>query len=230
MNKEIKSEKPKFDHNFNFEQINSEFKNRIDRISSEFQGGFDFIKRHKASVTFFGSARTLETDRDYIKVRNLAKKISEELNYAIVTGGGPGMMEAANRGAHDVNGESLGLTIKLPMEQTTNPYLTDNFDFQYFFSRKVCMTYSAEAYIYCPGGFGTMDELFEILTLVQTEKIEKVPIILYGKKFWKGLDKFIKKTLLKTEKIDATDINLYTITDDIDEIIEIIRKAPIRTN
>jgi uncharacterized protein (TIGR00730 family) len=137
-------------------------------------------------------------------------------------------MEAGNRGAHEAGGESLGLTIKLPMEQVTNPFLTEHLDFNYFFSRKVCMTFSAEAFVYFPGGFGTLDELFEILTLVQTGKIPKTPIILFGKKFWKNLDKFIKKNLLKSEKIDKVDLNLYTITDDINEVLEIIKNAPLR--
>ncbi|MDD3003247.1 MAG: LOG family protein, partial [Candidatus Shapirobacteria bacterium] len=126
------------------------------------------------------------------------------------------------------NGRSVGLTINLPMEQVTNPHLTDHLDFKYFFARKVCLSFSAEAYVYFPGGFGTLDELFEILTLVQTEKIAPVPIILFGKRYWKNLDKFIRKNLLKREMIDKTDVNLYTISEDIDEVIDIIKKAPVR--
>jgi uncharacterized protein (TIGR00730 family) len=137
-------------------------------------------------------------------------------------------MEAANRGAFEGKGKSLGLNIKLPNEQNSNKYLTEEVDFDYFFTRKVCLTFSAEAYIYFPGGFGTLDELFEILTLIQTGKIEKRPVILVGKDYWNNLDIFIKESLLITEKINEEDTELYTITDNEDEIIELIRNAPIR--
>jgi uncharacterized protein (TIGR00730 family) len=209
-------------------KINSDINNRIENITNEFREGFDFIKNQTKSVTFFGSARTIEDEKDYQNARELAKKIATELNYAVFTGGGPGIMEAANRGAFENKGESYGLTIKLPNEQVTNPYLTHNMDFYYFFSRKVCMSYSAESYVYFPGGFGTLDELFEILTLVQTNKIEKVPIILINSEFWKPFDSFIKNTLLASEKINDEDAKLYTITDDLNEAIEIIKNAPIK--
>ena len=146
----------------------------------------------------------------------------------VVTGGGPGIMEAANKGAFEAKGKSLGLTIKLPQEQTTNPYITNEVSFNYFFSRKVCLSFSAEAYLFFPGGFGTLDELFEILTLVQTRKIEKVPIILVGNDYWTALDAFIKEHLLSKEMIDSEDITLYSISENEDEIIEIIRNAPVR--
>jgi uncharacterized protein (TIGR00730 family) len=202
--------------------------NRVENITREFQEGLEFIQKHNKSVTFFGSARTMENEKDYVDAQNLAKKIVQELGYSITTGGGPGIMEAANRGAFESGGESLGLTIKLPMEQVTNKYLTEHFDFKYFFSRKVCMSFAAEAYIFFPGGFGTMDEFFEILTLVQTEKMSNVPIILFGNDFWNNLNHFIKENLLKEEKIDEQDVNLYTITEDMDEIIEIIKQSPVR--
>jgi uncharacterized protein (TIGR00730 family) len=214
---------------FNLEKINEAINNRLHLINKEFTDGFDFVKKHSRSVTIFGSARTLENEKDYIKARELGYRISKDLGYAVITGGGPGIMEAGNRGAHEAGGDSLGLTIKLPMEQVTNPYLSEHLDFKYFFARKVCMSFSAEAYVYFPGGFGTLDEFFEILTLIQTEKVEPTPIILFGKKYWQGLDKFIKKHLLKGEKIDKKDVDLYTITDDIDEALEIIKKAPVRT-
>jgi uncharacterized protein (TIGR00730 family) len=210
------------------EQINVDIKHRIGNITNEFQAGFDFIKTNTKSVTFFGSARTLENEADYQVARELGKRIATELGYVVMTGGGPGIMEAANRGAFENGGKSYGLTIKLPAEQATNPYLTNNINFNYFFSRKVCMSYSAEAYVYFPGGFGTFDELFEILTLVQTNKIEKVPVILIGGEFWKPFDDFIRNTLLKSEKIDEVDLNLYTITDNLDEAMEIIKNAPVR--
>ena len=137
-------------------------------------------------------------------------------------------MEAANCGASEAEGKSVGLTIRLPKEQIKNGCMNDHMDFYYFFSRKVCLSYAAEAYVYFPGGFGTMDELFEILTLVQTKKIDKVPIILFGKEYWNGLDDFIKEHLLKSEKIEEIDTKLYTITDSMDEVVEIVKNAPIR--
>lgn len=211
-----------------FAKLNEDTHGRINRISEEFKNGFTLIGTTEKSVTFWGSARTLPEDEDYQKAYRLAKRITKELGYSIVTGGGPGIMAAANCGAYDSGGKSVGLTIKLPMEQTTNLCLTHHMDFNYFFARKVCLAFAAEAYVYFPGGFGTMDELFEILTLVQTNKMEKVPIILVGKKYWKGLEKFIIKKLLKTEKIDKGDEKIYTITDDEDEVISIIKNANIR--
>jgi uncharacterized protein (TIGR00730 family) len=220
--------KPEFE-TITLEQLNKEINERIDFIKDEFKGGFEVIKKYQKSVTVFGSARTLESETDYILARNLTKRIVEELpEYAVVTGGSFGIMEAANRGAHEGNGKSVGLNIQLPNEQTVNEYLTESYDFYYFFTRKVCLAFSAEAYIYFPGGFGTLDELFELLTLIQTNKVEKRPVILVGKDYWHNLDSFIKEDLLANEKINEEDMDLYTISDDVDEIIEIIRKAPIK--
>jgi uncharacterized protein (TIGR00730 family) len=211
------------------ETLNKENHERVERVGEELRDGFDLIKKYEKSVTVFGSARTLESESDYIVCRSLTKKIVEELpDYAVTTGGSLGIMEAANRGAFEGKGKSLGLNIKLPNEQNSNKYLTEEVDFDYFFTRKVCLTFSAEAYIYFPGGFGTLDELFEILTLIQTGKIEKRPVILVGKDYWNNLDIFIKESLLITEKINEEDTELYTITDNEDEIIELIRNAPIR--
>ncbi len=137
-------------------------------------------------------------------------------------------MEAANRGAFEVDGNSFGFTIQLPKEQRTNPYLNKTINFDYFFTRKVSLTYAAEAYVYFPGGFGTLDELFEILTLVQTKKIVPVPIILFGSYFWNPLEKFITEFLVSKGKIDPRDMSLFTITDSIEEAVEIIKNAPIR--
>lgn len=209
-------------------ELNEEVENRLEKITEEFTKGFDFIKNCESSVTFFGSARTEEGDEDYEKCREIAKRIAEELKYSVVTGGGPGIMEAANRGAYEAGGRSIGFTINLPMEQVTNKYLTDHLGFHYFFSRKVCLSYSAEAFVYFPGGFGTYDELFELMTLVQTKKIEKVPIILVGKDYWTEFISYLKTNLLDEKKIDEEDLNLMTITDDIDEVIEIIKNAPKR--
>jgi uncharacterized protein (TIGR00730 family) len=227
-NNDKRPRKSKFSEIHTLLNLQQDLYNRVENITKEFQEGLEFIQKHKKSVTFFGSARTLEYEADYVNAKKLAEKIVTELGYSITTGGGPGIMEAANRGAFESGRESLGLTIKLPMEQVTNKYLTEHFDFKYFFSRKVCMSFAAEAYIFFPGGFGTMDEFFEILTLVQTEKMSSVPIILFGNSFWGNLNSFIKENLFVSEKIDPEDLNLYTITEDMDEIIEIIKNAPIR--
>lgn len=201
---------------------------RISLISREFKEGFNFLADLPKSVTFFGGAR-FETDHPYYKqAESLALRIAKELKYAVVTGGGPGIMEGANKGASEGGVESAGLTIQLPHEQVINPYLTKHLDFYYFFSRKVCLSFATEAYIFFPGGFGTLDEFFEILTLVQTKKIEKVPIILVGEDFWDGVHDMMKKELLSRAAIDPEDLELYTITDDESKIIEIIRNAPVR--
>jgi len=211
-----------------FNELQQDIEERIERISDEFKNGFNLLKNCEKSVTFFGSARTSPEDEDFIQAKDLAKKISEETGYSVVTGGGPGIMEAANCGAAEANGGSIGLTIKLPKEQITNSCIENHMDFRYFFARKVCLSYAAEAYIYFPGGFGTMDELFEILTLVQTKKIAPVPIILVGKEYWEKFDSFIKDSLLREGKIDQIDTELYKITDSDEEIIEIIKNAPVR--
>ena len=201
---------------------------RVSRISKEFSRGFKFIKKYPKSVTFFGSARFKEDNIHYQQAKNIAEELSK-LGYAIVTGGGPGIMEAANKGAYEAGGASVGLDIRLPKEQVTNPYVKDSVDFYYFFSRKVTLSFSAEAYLYFPGGFGTLDEFFEILTLVQTHKIPKVPIMLIGSDFWRPLDEFIKKRLLKEHgTISSGDEELYKIIDNNEEIIEIVKNAPMR--
>lgn len=212
------------------QELEANSKRRVAEITTEFRKGFSFIKSHPKSVTFFGSARFDENHPYYQKARRIAKRVSE-LGFAVVTGGGPGIMEAGNRGAVDGDGNehSIGVCIRLPHEQITNPYVTDGLDFKYFFSRKVILSFSAEAYVYFPGGFGTMDEFFEILTLVQTGKIERVPIVLVGTDFWGPLEDFIKKTLLeKFHTIHEEDLCLYTITDDEDLVLEIVENAPLR--
>jgi len=209
-------------------EISEAAKKRVTLISKEFNNGFEFIKNYPRSVTFFGSARTKEDDVYYKKARELANRVVKELHYSVITGGGPGIMEAVNRGAFEAGGNSLGMTIDLPSEQVTNQYLTDKESFHYFFSRKVCLSFSAEAFIFFPGGFGTLNEFLEILTLVQTNKIPKVPMILVGVSFWAPLEQFFKEVLLKNKMIDERDISLYTITDDEDQILKTIKEAPIR--
>jgi len=209
-------------------EISEAAQKRVTFIAKEFTNGFEFIKNYPRSVTFFGSARIKEDEIYYKKARDLAGQIVSELHYSVTTGGGPGIMEAANRGAFESGGNSLGLTIELPHEQADNKYLTDKEDFHYFFSRKVCLSFSAEAYIFFPGGFGTLDEFLEILTLVQTNKIPKAPIILVGVSFWSPLEQFFKDVLLENRTIAEKDLSLYTITDDENEILKIIKQAPIR--
>jgi uncharacterized protein (TIGR00730 family) len=211
-------------------EIDEEIKKRVSLIDEEFTRGFNFIKNQKKSITMFGSARFSEDNEHYKRARNISYKLAK-LGYSILSGGGPGIMEAANRGAFEAEGKSLGLNIKLPHEQSRNPYITDFEDFYYFFIRKVMMTFSAEAYLFFPGGFGTLDEFFEIITLVQTNKIEWVPVILVGNEYWNKLDGFIKDEMYARNKaVDADDMKLYTITEDEDKIIEIVKKAPIRTD
>jgi uncharacterized protein (TIGR00730 family) len=195
----------------------------------EFTKGYNLIKKYPLSVSILGSARFSEDNMYCKKARSLSYRIVKELKYAVVTGGGPGIMEAANRGAKEAGGASLGMVIKLPKEQAVNKYLTEYVEFEYFFTRKTLLYFSAEAYIYFPGGFGTLDELFEILTLVQTKKIIKVPVILVGKAFWTPiLDLLKQKLAVENDTIDMTDTEIYKVTDSEDEIIEMIKKGPYR--
>ncbi len=211
-------------------EIKRAAKKRLSVITQEFKDGFQFIGRYPRSVTFFGSARFKENDKHYGMARSLATKLSKA-GYAVMTGGGPGIMEAGNRGAVEGGGASIGINIKLPGEQVLNPYTTDSMEFYYFFSRKVVLSFSAEAYVFFPGGFGTLDEFFEIITLVQTHKIPKVPVILVGKDYWKPLDAFIKKTVYeKHGAIDKSDVKLYHITDDESDIVRRVKRAPQRPN
>jgi uncharacterized protein (TIGR00730 family) len=201
---------------------------RASRIATEFERGFQFIKRFKKSVTIYGSARFKPSNTHYKEARALAGKLAK-LGYTIVTGGGPGIMEAANRGAKEAGGISVGLNIELPHEQIVNPYVTESLSFFYFFSRKTALSFSAETYIFFPGGYGTLDEFFEIITLIQTRKIPKVPVILVGTDFWGPLHEFIKEEVyLRHSAIEKKDMDLYTMTDDQDEIIRIVTSAPVR--
>ncbi len=194
---------------------------RIFRIMAEFVEGFEVLNQLPPAVTIFGSARTEPEDTYYKEAYNLAAQlVSEKL--CVITGGGPGIMEAANKGAYDKNGISVGLNIELPFEQKANDYINKLINFRYFFVRKVMFVKYAHAFVAFPGGFGTMDEVFEMLTLIQTDKIRKFPVILYGKEFWDPVMDWIKKSLLGTEKISPEDIDLIEIVDSIEETIRII--------
>ncbi len=195
---------------------------RVFKILSEFIEGFDIIRRYGLAVSFFGSARATLGDDSYRHAEELASRLSKK-GFAVVTGGSSGIMQAANKGAFEAGGASVGLNINLSETQNYNPYLTEKFVFDHFFVRKVMLTYSSEAYVYFPGGFGTLDELFEIVTLVQTKKIRKVPIVLFGKDYWQPLIGFIEKTLYEDHAaIDKDDMTLYTLVDSVDEAYEYI--------
>tara|TARA_R110002020_G_scaffold21009_6_gene71408 strand:+ start:67209 stop:67895 length:687 start_codon:yes stop_codon:yes gene_type:complete len=195
----------------------------IFKIMGEFVSGFEKMSAIGPCVSIFGSARTREDDRYYSLATQIAKSIAEA-GYGVITGGGPGIMEAGNKGAHLAGGTSVGLNIDLPFEQHDNPYIDNdkNLDFDYFFVRKVMFVKYSQGFVVMPGGFGTLDELFEAITLIQTNKIEKFPIILVGSEFWKGLLDWVKNSMLEIGNISPHDLDLITIADTEDEVVEII--------
>lgn len=202
---------------------------RMQRINEDFQKGFQLLREHRDTVTFFGSSRLTPDHEHYQLARRLAQRTVREIGSTIVTGGGRGIMSAANQGASEADGESIGMSIELPCEQVTNQYVDESIDFYYFFSRKVALSFTARAYIYFPGGFGTLDEFFEILTLKQTQKIAPIPIILIGSHYWQPLLHFIETTLRdEYDTIGDEDTQLYFLTDDEDEVIQAI--AAYETN
>ena len=197
---------------------------RVFRIMSEFVQGFELLRGHGLAATFWGSARTTPSDPYYKEAEELAAKMAKK-GYSIISGGGAGIMEASNVGAFKVGGKSVGLNIQLPFEQKLNPYTTESLNFDSFFSRKVMLTFASEVYVYFPGGFGTLDELFEIMTLIQTKKIEPLPVILYGREYWTPLVEFFEKSLLKKFKtISPEDLELFHVVDSVDEAFKYINK------
>ncbi len=218
-----------FDTDIPQDAIAKDETHNIEKIRAEFHRGFEFIKKYPRSVTIFGSARFSEANPHYKDARELARRITSELKYAVVTGGGPGIMEGANRGALEGGGDSVGLTIRLPREQHSNHYLTAECEFNYFFVRKTMLTFAAESYVFFPGGFGTMDEFFDITTLVQNKKIPRVPIILVGADFWRPIMEALHRTMLeKHQTISPVDMDLFTITENFNKALEIISSAPVR--
>jgi uncharacterized protein (TIGR00730 family) len=194
---------------------------RIFRIMAEFVDSFEVLSQVGPGVTVFGSARMTPRNPYYRAAVELAKDLAKN-NLAIITGGGQGIMEAANKGASSVNGKSVGLNIALPHEQSGNRYANIPIHFHYFFSRKVCFVKYSIGFVFMPGGFGTLDELFEVLTLVQTQRIPQFPLILFGKDHWKGLLRWIKDRVEGAEYISPGDLDLLTITDDPQEAVNVI--------
>ena len=202
-------------------QLEKEESWRLFRIIGEFVEGFDILPDFLPAVTVYGSARVKEGHPNYKLARELGRGLSEK-GYTVITGGGPGLMEAANRGAYESGGRSLGLNVELPQEQHPNEYLTLSLSFRYFFVRKVMLVKYASAFILLPGGFGTLDELFETLTLIQTRKITPFPVVLMGTDFWGGLIDWIQKTMLEEKTISPDDLNLFHVTDDIEEALHLV--------
>jgi uncharacterized protein (TIGR00730 family) len=195
---------------------------RIFRIMAEFVDSFQTMSQVGPAVTIFGSARTKPDHKYYRAAQEIAKELAKH-NLAVVTGGGPGIMEAANKGAEKNGGKSVGLNIELPHEQNSNRFSNIPVHFHYFFARKVCFVKYSLGFVFMPGGFGTLDEFFEVLTLVQTQRIPQFPLILFGCEHWKGLIAWMKTRLEKDKLISPGDLDLVKITDDVDEVIAIIR-------
>ena len=191
------------------------------RIQAEFVEGFDALAAVGPAVSVFGSARTPEDHPMYAGARRVGQRLAE-MGYAVITGGGPGIMEAANRGCHDAGGLSVGCNIELPMEQGLNRYVDLGVEFRYFFARKVMFVKYADAFVIFPGGYGTLDELFEALTLIQTKKIQDFPVVLVGSAYWGGMIDWIRETLVREAAIAPGDADLLRVTDDPDEACEIV--------
>ena len=199
---------------------------RMFRIMAEFVDGFEALAKYHPAVSIFGSTRTRPGDEVYQRAEQTGKLLAEN-GFAVITGGGPGVMEAANKGAFSAGGKSIGLNIELPLEQKPNPYTNITLNFRYFFVRKVMFVKYAVAYIILPGGFGTMDELLESITLIQTKKIRPFPVIMVGSSYWKGLLDWMKDVALKEGKISPSDLEIVQVMDDPADIIKTIKKTVI---
>ena len=197
---------------------------RLTKITQEFANGFHFLKKYGKSASFFGSARCVPGDSHYQEAEKLAFALSKD-DFAVITGGGPGVMEAANKGAAEAGGQSAGINIQIDGKENRNPYVNDAISFHYFFSRKVILSFASEVYIFFPGGFGTLDEFFEMVTLVQTRKIDPIPMILVGKAYWGPLLKWIEKDLYQKRKnIDKEDMKIYQLVKDAKEAERVIKR------
>lgn len=196
---------------------------RVFRIMSELVDGFEMMSKIGPAVTVFGSARTRPKNKEYQLARSIAAKLAKA-GFGVITGGGPGIMEAANRGASEAGGLSVGLNIELPEEQQVNPYVNVPVGFRYFFVRKVMFIKYASAAIIMPGGMGTMDECFELVTLIQTEKIRPFPVILVGSSYWQGLMDWMRKTMVKQGNLDQKEMKIFKIMDDPDQVVREVKK------
>jgi len=195
---------------------------RIFRIMAEFVDGFDELSAIGDAVTIFGSARTKPSDKYYKMAEKTAALLAKN-NFAVITGAGPGIMEAANKGTKAAGGVSIGLNIEVPIIQEPNKFITKLIDFRYFFCRKVMFVKYAKAFIIFPGGFGTMDEFFESITLIQTSRIEKFPVILMGSEYWKGLIDWMKQDMLREDRVEKNDLDLFSVVDKPEEALKIIK-------
>ncbi|MGO1055019.1 TIGR00730 family Rossman fold protein [Crossiella sp. CA198] len=197
---------------------------RVMRIQAEFVEGFGALAELPRAVTVFGSARTPRDHPEYETGRQLGKALAEA-GFASITGGGPGAMEAVNRGAQEAGGKSVGLGIELPFEQGLNPWVDLGVNFRYFFTRKTMFVKYSQAFICLPGGFGTLDELFEALTLVQTKKVTKFPVVLFGTEYWQGLYDWLRDSVAKSGKVGDKDLALLHLTDDINDAVRVVEEA-----
>ncbi len=197
---------------------------RVLRIQSEFIEGFGMLAELGKAITVFGSARTRPDDPFYAKAEELGRKLSDA-GYAVITGGGPGIMEAANKGCHDAGGTSVGLGIELPFEQSMNEWVDLGMVYRYFFARKTCFLKYSIGYVGFPGGYGTLDEIFEAVTMIQTGKITSFPLVLFGTAFWTPMLDWITETLLAEGTIGQADVGLFQLTDDVDEVVRIVKQA-----
>ena len=196
---------------------------RIFRIMSEFVEGFEELAKIGPAVTVFGSARTKTSDK-YYKLAEEAAFLLAKDGYAIITGAGPGIMEAANKGAKKAGSTSIGLNIQVPVAQKPNRFITKLIEFRYFFCRKVMFLKYANASVIFPGGFGTMDEFFETITLIQTQRMEKLPVVLVGSEYWKGLIDWIKKSMVNANRVSEEDLDIFSIVDEPEEVVRAIKK------
>jgi uncharacterized protein (TIGR00730 family) len=196
---------------------------RLFRIMAEFVEGFEALADCVPAVSIFGSARVKPGDPDYEIAETIARQLARE-GFAIITGGGPGVMEAANKGAAAAGGRSVGLNIELPMEQSPNPYSNIHVSFRYFFVRKVMFVKYASGFIILPGGFGTLDELFEAITLIQTDKIKPFPVVLVGREYWQGMVAWIRNVVMMDEKISPQDLEILKVVDTADEAVAVINE------